>query len=158
MITNHRLKIGLDYHGLIDINKSFFSDFCIEAKHRGHNIYIITGGPKVLVEDELNKSNIKHDFVYAISDYYQALKIINQSKNGRLYISDDLWDNAKAEFCYKNRVDIHIDDNMKYLELFSTPYCCYDKLTNKGIISTGDEVDFSKGAKFVLAKIEQILI
>lgn len=158
MTNNHKLKIGLDYHGLIDINVAFFSRFCTNAKVRGHSVYIITGGPKVMAEHDLAKNNIKHDFVYAISDHYQALKDIDQSINGKLYIPDNLWNRAKAEFCRKNQINIHIDDNMEYLRSFSTPYCYYNKSEHKGIISLGGELDFNHSPIQVLNKIEQVLL
>lgn len=39
------LKIGLDFHGVINTNPSYFKDFTEYAEARGHRIYIITGGP-----------------------------------------------------------------------------------------------------------------
>ena len=157
MNNNRKLKIGLDYHGVIDINVAFFSSFCTEAKNHGHSICIITGGPKVLVEEKLIQYNIKHDFVYAISDYYQALNQVIQTENGKLIIPDELWNNAKADFCNRNNVDLHIDDNIEYLQVFSTPYCYYNQTNHKGIMSSGDEIDFRASPKQILDKIEQIL-
>ena len=40
------LKIGLDFHGVINTNPSYFKDFTEYAEARGHRIYIITGGRK----------------------------------------------------------------------------------------------------------------
>lgn len=39
------LKIGLDFHGVINTNPSYFKDFTEYAEARGHRIYIITCGP-----------------------------------------------------------------------------------------------------------------
>lgn len=156
MTNNHKLKIGLDYHGLIDINAIYFSNFCSEAKLRGHLVYIITGGPKVLVENLLFQNNIEHDFVYAISDYYQALGIVEQTPNGNICIPTSLWNRAKAKFCRENDISIHIDDDKQYLQWFSTLYAHYDKAENIAVMPTGIKFNFNEDPKTVLAKMEQL--
>ena len=101
MVCSHNLKIGLDYHGVIDKNIDYFALFCRKAKQRGHCIFIITGGPKVLVEQNLNINNIPYDMCFAISDYYLAMGRVIW-KNGNLIIPEKLWNTAKADFC-RNR-------------------------------------------------------
>ena len=157
MINSHRLKIGLDYHGVIDINKKYFADFCHKAKQRGHLIYIITGGPKAKVDDSLQKSDIAYDMCFAISDYYQAMNKFVQINDGKIIIPDNLWNMAKAEFCRRSQINIHIDDSLKYINWFSTPYCYYNKKDNKGYISPGIEFDFNQSADIVLDKIEKMI-
>lgn len=156
MKNSHRLKIGLDYHGVIDVNTKYFADFCLEAKRRGHLIYIITGGPKTLIDNNLRNDNIPYDMCFAISDYYQAKNKIIQDKTGKFVIPENLWNIAKADFCRHSRVNIHIDDSLKYINWFSTPYCYYNKRNNKGYISPGLEIDFNNPVSEVLNKIEYI--
>ena len=156
MISSHKLKIGLDYHGVIDSNLKYFADFCAKAKQRNHSIYIITGGPKVKVDHNLQKNDIPYDICFAISDYYQALNKIIQNNNGKFMVPDNLWNMAKADFCRRSGVNIHIDDSMKYINWFSTPYCIYNKKHNKGYLSPGIEFDFNNSADSVLDKIEEI--
>lgn len=157
MISSHKLKIGVDYHGVIDRNIDYFSLFCKKAKQRDHLIFIITGGPKLSVEQNLKKNKILYDMCFAISDYYQARGIIAQDKKGNLIIPENFWNMAKAEFCRRSKINIHIDDSIKYLNWFSTPYCYYDQKTNKGIVSPGIEFYFNNPVDEVLDKIEQII-
>ena len=157
MISSHKLKIGLDYHGVIDKNIDYFSSFCKKAKQRGHQIFIITGGPQVKVSQNLKANNIPYDMCFAILDYYQALGNIALDKNNNLIIPENLWDMAKAEFCRRNKINIHIDDSLKYLNWFSTPYCFYNQKTNTGYISYGIEFDFNKSADTILDEIEQTI-
>lgn len=156
MTNSHKLKIGLDYHGVIDLNPKYFAEFCTKAKQRNHDIYIITGGPKTLVDYNLKKNHVLYDMCFAVSDYYQAKNKIIQKTTGEFIVPDNLWNMAKADFCRRSHINIHIDDSLKYINWFSTPYCYYDKNTNKGYISPGLEINFNNSAEDVLHKIESI--
>lgn len=156
MINSHKLKIGLDYHGVIDGNPNYFSLFCTQSKQRGHKVFIITGGPKLQVKKMLEQNNIPYDMCFAISDYYQAMGKIIQKEDGNFIIPENLWNIAKANFCRRSNINIHIDDSLKYLNWFSTPYCYYDKKTHKGYISPDIEFNFDNPVDIVLDKIEKI--
>lgn len=127
--NNQKLKIGIDYHGVINKNFSYFSKFCSEAKHRGHKIFIITGGPQPKIRQQLKHHEISYDFIFAISDYYQALGLIHQDSVGRLVVPEHLWNVAKGEFCRQNGINFHIDDNVKYGKWFTTNFCLYKNST-----------------------------
>ena len=79
-------------------------------------------------------------------------------KDGKLSIPENLWNIAKADFCRRSNINIHIDDSKKYLKWFSTPYCYYNKKTNKGYISPEIEFDFNNPVEKVLDKIEQTIL
>ena len=123
--NNQKLKIGLDYHGVINKNFSYFSEFCSEARRRGHQIFIITGGPQPKIRQQLNYHKIPYDFIFAISDYYQALGLAKQESSGEFTVPEHLWNIAKGEFCRQNGINFHIDDNAKYGKWFSTNFCLY---------------------------------
>ena len=156
MTNSHKLKIGLDYHGVIDTNVKYFADFCTKAKQRNHLVYVVTGGPKVKVDYNLQKNKIPYDMSFAISDYYQAMNKVIQVNDGKFMIPDNLWNMAKAEFCRRSGINIHIDDSLKYINWFSTPYCYYNTKDKKGYLSPGIEIDFNQSADSVLDKIEDI--
>ena len=157
MNNSQKLKIGLDYHGVIDQNPLSFARFCDEGKQRGHKIHIITGGPKIKIEEYLRNDNIKYDTIFAISDYYQALGQIGQSDNGIPTISEDKWNRAKAEYCRRNKIDFHIDDSVQYMQWFSTPFCLYEKKQNKCTLFNEEELDFNQSADRLWQKLEQII-
>lgn len=156
MATDNKLKIGLDYHGVIDKKTDYFAKFCSEAKARNHLVYIITGGPKLKVEEALKKQNIQYDFVFAISDYYQALGKLELTPDGTINIPEYLWNIAKADFCRRNNINFHIDDSIAYLHWFSTPFCFYDDKVNKCYLSPGIVIDFLQPINDIFDKIEQI--
>ena len=156
-MTNRKLKIGLDYHGVIDKKPEYFSEFCKLAKEQGHHIYIITGGPVAKVRDDLDKAHIVYDFVFAISDYYQALGMAQQNPDGSIVVPKELWNKAKAEFCRRNRINFHIDDSSEYLHWFSTPFCLYEQNGDVCYLSPGIEVNLCKSPAEVLQKLQEVI-
>ena len=126
MTNSQSLKIGLDYHGVIDCNPSYFSQFCAKAANRGHRIIIITGGPSPKIKKLLEKHHILYHHIFAITDYYQALRRIEQRPDGSFAIPQNLWNRAKGDFCQYNRIDFHIDDSLSYKQWFSTPFCMFN--------------------------------
>ena len=156
-MSDRRLKIGLDYHGVIDQRPAYFAGFCSLARARGHSVYIISGGPIPLLKEYLKKDCIEYDFVFAVSDYYQALGCVKQDENGKLFVPEDLWNKAKAEFCCRAKIDFHIDDSQSYLKWFSTPFCLYGKKDNCCLFKE-TKISFELPAKKVLSKIESLVL
>jgi D-lyxose ketol-isomerase len=109
------------------------------------------------VEECLREKDISHDFVYAISDYYQALGMIEYMPNGKICIPAALWNSAKANFCLQNNISIHIDDDRHYLQYFSTPCGYYNRIENTIETQSGYKFNININPKNVLDNIEQIL-
>ena len=157
MKTSHSLNIGLDYHGVIDQNIQYFASFCCEATTRGHHIYIITGGPMIKIKSILRQNNIAYDFIFAVSDYYQALGLAEQGDDGSLEVPPKLWNIAKGEFCRRSHINIHIDDSPEYQPWFSTPFCLYNRNRHKCYYhDLNCQFDFSQPPSTVLNHIEKI--
>lgn len=155
MKNNKRLKIGLDFHGVISTRPEFFADFSAEALKRGYEIHIITGGPEALIRAELQRLNIDYTNVFAIMDAYKDCPSVTTYHNGELHIDDKVWNMAKAKYCRNHGIDLHIDDSDTYVKWFTTPYCRYGNehcLTNNGYT-----LDFKKPAAQVLDSIENVL-
>ena len=113
MTNADKLKIGLDFHGVITDNPEYFKVFANEALRRGYEIHVISGGPDI----------------FAIVDYYDARGCVTFYENGEFKVPDKLWNCAKAAYCDENGINIHIDDTMSYSEGFTTPFCFYDVKT-----------------------------
>lgn len=149
----NRLKIGVDFHGVITANPNFFSTFTQEAVSRGWEIHVITGGPGQVVCKMLDDWKISYTTVFAILDFYAALNKVTYKKNNEFHIEDKLWNSAKALYCEENGINIHIDDSTIYKKWFSTPYCLYNAFDNKCRLDNGTEMDFSAGAAVALDEI-----
>ena len=154
-MNSQKLKIGLDYHGVIDQNPIYFANLCRIARKRGHHIYIITGGPINQVKEYLKNINVEYDFIFAISDFYQARGEFKQTREGRIVIPNKKWNIAKAIFCDQNKIDIHIDDSQSYLQWFSTPFCLYDNKSNTCSLQSGVIIDFNSSPDKTIKQIEQ---
>lgn len=142
MISYHQLKIGLDYHGVINTNPRYFKYFSNSLLQRGHELHIITGGPQKIIAQQLLSEEIQYTKLFTIVDYYRKQGKVEYFVDGSFKVDDDLWNRAKAEYCRLNNISLHIDDSLVYGGYFSTPYCLYDKVYKNCKISTcGSSID-----------------
>lgn len=156
-MTDCKLKIGLDYHGVIDQRSEYFSEFCKIARQRGHRIYIITGGPQAKVEEYLRHSNIEYDVIFAILDYYKQRGEAVADVSGELIVPEDLWNRAKADFCRSNHINFHIDNGREYQCWFTTPFCLYDEADGICKLSSNITIDLNENPEKVIARLEEIV-
>lgn len=152
-----KIKIGLDFHGVITDRPEYFSAFSKAVKERGYELHIITGGPRKTVEDYLKSHNIYYTVVFAILDFYDAQGEVKYFSNGEFKVPDKLWNSAKAEYCLSQGINIHIDDGTQYEKWFTTPFCHYEAETNTCRIGDCVTIDLSKDADNVLCQIEEML-
>lgn len=156
-MKHKKLKIGIDYHGVIDHNPNYFADFCREAIKRGHQIHIITGGPKTKVAQQLQADNILYSHIFAIVDFYIPKNAVSEFSEGHCRIDDDLWNRAKGIYCSEQGIDIHIDDSTEYNKYFSTPYCLYNNLEHYCTINN-KQISFTYPVSQALDTIEKKFI
>lgn len=130
------MKLGLDIHGVLDNNPTFFSKLAKDLKNAGWEIHVITGGSLTNgeIKDELIRLDVPYDKIFSIYDH---LKETGAKTNEELGIAskypfpDETWNMVKAEYCRDNQIDMHIDDMPEYLEYFTTPYMLHkDKTRN----------------------------
>jgi hypothetical protein len=103
------IKIGLDFHGVIDAMPDFFSFFADAIIKAGGEIHILTGG---LTNDDkqlLEKHKIKYTHFFSIIDYHKEKGTPTSGthpKYGFPMISDEEWDKTKADYCRREGIDI----------------------------------------------------
>lgn len=122
----NKFKIGIDYHGVITANPSFFKEFNRLALEKGCLIYILSGGRENEIRNYLAAHQIPFSVIWSILDYYDAQNQVLYLSDGSFKVDDDLWNKAKAEYCAQNGIAFHIDDSPLYGECFQTPFCLYD--------------------------------
>ncbi len=122
-------KIGIDYHGVADQNPSFFSTFNQKAIKQGHQIYILSGAKKQDVLAFLKKNNISYTHIFSLLDYFKKQNLVTFFEDGNFFVPAALWDEAKAKYCLRQKIDIHIDDSPIYGKYFTTPFCLYNSTT-----------------------------
>lgn len=153
-----RLKIGIDYHGVITQNPAFFQELTALAVKENHTIIVLSGAKAQDVETYLLRNNISYSAVFSLLDYFEARELATFYEDGSFFVPSILWDRAKADYCLKNGVDLHIDDSMLYGTYFQTPFCLYSKKGERcTFIKKNVVLDFQKSAKEVLSDIVSAL-
>ena len=147
------LRIGIDFHGVISENPTYFRDFSAVAYERGHTIYVISGGPYSVEKSFLDFWGIKYTEIFSMLDYFARRGQVEYFANGNFKVPDCLWDEIKGKFCRDNEIDIHIDDTLQYGKNFSTPFCWYDK-KGKLCIADGKKIDFSVEPSETIKQLE----
>ena len=158
MAIKMSLKIGLDFHGVINTNPSYFKDFTEYAVAQGHQIYIVTGGPASAISSFLKAWGIKYTEMYTILDHYSALGKVTFFPDGHFKMDENLWDAAKAKYCRKHNISIMIDDSIVYGRSFTTPYCRYDEVTRSCTLKKGISISLALKPEECLRQMEKALI
>lgn len=156
-MTDNALKIGLDFHGVINERPEYFALFTQAAIRKGYEIHVITGGPLHVVQKMLDDYGVKYTQIFAILDYYDARGEVTYFANGEYKIPDELWDTAKAEYCSVNGINLHIDDSSKYVKWFLTPYCHYNEDSHQCETANNMMIDFNTTPLKALKQIEAVV-
>jgi len=130
------LRIGFDIHGVIDTNPEYFASIIKGYRDQGHAVHIITGSPLLDMKDKLSTWGVEYDAYFSISDWCLShSKTARVREDGDVFDDDDVWNTAKAIYCMKTGIDIHIDDSLVYMPTFKnivTRFFLYDG-TRSGI-------------------------
>lgn len=122
------MKLGLDIHGVIDTNPKFFSELSNIAIDLGHEVHIITG--TMITSEKIKKLKnygMHWSCLFSISDYHKSIGTdMTFTDPNNPWIDYALWDKTKADYCENNKIDFHIDDSVRYGELFKTTFGLYD--------------------------------
>ena len=128
-------KIGIDFHGVINTDPDFFRDFSQIISQHDIEIHIISGGPRDKIIQYLQEHSIRYDKVWCIFDYYRYQNKVSFLPDGSFYVDDVLWDRAKAQYCQREKINLHIDDSDIYGRYFTTGYCLYNASAKSGNIN-----------------------
>ena len=152
-----RIKIGIDYHGVITANPDFFRKFNRLAMERGCKIYVLSGGSGADIKKFLQSHEIAYSVVWSMLDYFANQNMVSYLPDGSFQVQDALWNEAKAKYCLENGIDFHIDDSALYGQTFETPFCLYDERQKTCFVGKHNQyfIDFHLPPVKVL---EQILL
>lgn len=118
-------KLGLDLHGVIDAFPKIFASISTELYEEGWEIHIITGSMwKKTTEEKLKEYGITWTHHFSITDYLleKGEKVRWQDPNSP-WFDGEKWDRAKAGYCEKEKITVHIDDSKTYGKYFyNVPY------------------------------------
>ena len=95
------MKIGLDFHGVIDTYPHVFGPLSKILMASGHEVYVITGQqllPAFL--DQIVALGIEFTSVVSITDYHlQNGTNVRYDEKGEPWIDGKVWDSTKALLC-----------------------------------------------------------
>jgi len=118
------MKIGLDIHGVIDKDPRTFAELARVLIAAGHEVHIITGQRWDVAERILKAHKVPYTHHFSILDHYRghlAAKIW-KDEHGNEWMDAEMWNRAKALYCAKHGIKLHIDDSDMYGKYFKTPY------------------------------------
>jgi len=123
------MKIGFDIHGVIDTFPAFRAMIEKYIEDPDVEVHIITGLSRVTAEEQIGHliELDKVDGYFSITDHLVGRPDIEVKWiNGLPWADENAWNNAKADYCYENGIDIMFDDSPIYADTFNeidTIYC-----------------------------------
>lgn len=136
------MKLGLDHHGVLDKNPRLFVKMALDVLKLGGEVHIITGSPwSIEIERQLFSYNtislqISYNAIMGQkywTHYFSVQEFM--TKKGYKHVLDDKgyphfpasdWNLVKADYCMREEIDLHIDDQLEYLQHFKTPYMLFN--------------------------------
>lgn len=150
------MKLGIDYHGVLNTNPLFFRQFNTLALQNRHQIFIISGSKQQDVQAYLNRHDIPFSYIFSLLDYFEVRDLVTFYDNGSFFVPDELWNKAKAQFCAANNISVHIDDSVLYGTYFKTPFCLYaPKNKDCTLINQNMTINFNQTPEKVLDDIQK---
>lgn len=118
------MKIGLDFHGVIDADPELFSSVSRRLTKDGHEIHILTGEEDTPeLRGKLKDFKIHYTHLLSITTYHKSIGTkVTYDKDGRPWMDDETWDRTKGDYCRKYNIDFHVDDSDTYGKYFTTSY------------------------------------
>ena len=126
-------RIGLDIHGVLDVNSDIL--LIVKALKLLKNYYGIEVEVHIITGNKYDSSiinwlkvvygndHIWWDKYFSIQDYLEE-KYPNEAMwiEGKdlPFFPDELWNQAKADYCKEKEIDLHFDNSEEYLSRFTT--------------------------------------
>ncbi|OVE71675.1 hypothetical protein BVX93_02295 [bacterium B13(2017)] len=112
------MKIGIDFHGVIDEYPRIFSKLTKKWYNKGFEIHIITGKEWSDVEPKLKKYNISFTHHYSIVDYHKQMHTNMKKKRSGWWMDEEIWNKSKGIYCKRKKVTLHFDNDLIYAKWF----------------------------------------
>jgi hypothetical protein len=129
-----KINLGLDIHGTLDHNPDLFMKLITELKFLGYNVivHIITGKAySQEIGDKLICMHPEHkkwwDKYFSVQTYLltYGYEHAMDKRTKRPIFNEETWNITKAIYCFQEKIDLHIDNEMKYLEHMQTHFILY---------------------------------
>lgn len=157
-MKKEKIKIGLDFHGVLATNPQYFSVFCRKVMEKGWELHIISGGPRKDILQYLKVNDIPFTKIYTILETCDKAGVVEYYADGSFYVEEEIWNRAKGVYCRENKINLHIDDSKYYEPYFSTPFCLYKLHKGKCTLENKNlSIRFTDGVDAAIGEIENYL-
>jgi len=132
------IRLGLDLHGVIDVDPKFFVDLSDRLLLKGHEVHIITGREDSEdLHNELKECGMEtvtgrvYHSILSITTYQKALGTpvtYLDNRKSQPIMEPSIWNPTKATLCASAGIHIMIDDSTLYEPFFrdiKTQYITY---------------------------------
>jgi hypothetical protein len=127
-----KLKLGLDFHGVIDTFPEMIAEMSRMFVAAGHEVHVVTGLKRdAIVQKGLNDFGIQYTHYFSIVEQLEQDGVTIVWRDGLPYADKIYWDIAKRDYCQKNEIDLMIDDSPVYKDTFHDISTVYLHLINK---------------------------
>lgn len=118
------MKIGIDFHGVIDQFPKIWIPIMTSLIKDGHEVHILTGARQETFQKEMKKIgwDIPHTHFFSVSDFIQNHypDQIDLTDPDRPLVADKtLWDSIKGHYAKDKQLDAIIDDTPHYRHYLS---------------------------------------
>lgn len=130
--TGEKFKLGLDFHGVLDDDREYFSNLSRRVLNEGGEVHVITGSQDTPeLRDKIARLGVVFSHFFSISTYHTDIGTTVWEDDRGPWMDADVWDKSKAEYCLRHGINIHIDDSPVYGKHFcpSTVYVKYPEMT-----------------------------
>lgn len=123
------MKVAFDIHGVTDTFPAFQTMIKKYIEDPDVEVHLVTGLARRQAEKEIGHiiDLNRIDGYFSITDYLEDNPDVEVKwVNGLPWADEIAWDNAKADYCYENQIDIIFDDSPVYANTFDdidTIYC-----------------------------------
>jgi hypothetical protein len=127
------MKVGFDIHGVIDTFPAFRTMIEKYIDDPDVEVHVITGLARKTAEKEIGHlvDLDRIDGYFSITDHLESRPDIEVTwVNGLPWADEIAWNNAKADYCYENQIDILFDDSPVYADTFKDIDTVYVQIHN----------------------------
>ena len=115
------VKIGLDFHGVIDDDPKYFAGLAQRILNDGGEVHILTGSKDTeTLREKLAGFGVKYTALFSISTHHQTLGTKVWEDEHGPWMDGEVWDKSKAEYCKEHGINLHFDDSGVYGKHFAT--------------------------------------
>jgi hypothetical protein len=123
-------KIAFDLHGVLDKHQEIFKPMIRMLRLCGNKVCVVSGPPADSIQKELKDlkytKGLEEAKVYSVVDFLNDSGVkFSYDENGNPWCDEETWWDAKARICKHYKIDIMVDDSLKYKPAFDLVDCIF---------------------------------